>query len=117
MRPLSNVKQIGLGLLMYAPDYDERLPAQEPCHRDQTTPDWTYGVGWITDKITPYVKNAQLYQCASDDDCEVSYGFPRRPFGGCTNDATHSRKLGSYQAPATSLMMTEGVWVARTASP
>ena len=31
---VSNVKQIGLGILMYASDYDERLPA---------TYQWLYG--------------------------------------------------------------------------
>ncbi len=47
----SNLKQIGLALLMYAQDYDERLPG--------------YGVGpyhWNV-LIYPYVKNLAIYQC------------------------------------------------------
>ena len=54
----SNLKQLALGVLMYAQDYDETLPA---------TPSW--GVSgslyhWW-DKVMPYVKNVQLYRCPS----------------------------------------------------
>jgi hypothetical protein len=43
---LNNAKQVGLGLLMYAQDYDEKLPN---------------GDG-INDKISPYIKNSDVMQ-------------------------------------------------------
>jgi prepilin-type N-terminal cleavage/methylation domain-containing protein/prepilin-type processing-associated H-X9-DG protein len=67
---LSNVKQLTLGWVMYAQDYDEQFPQW----------DWgkSYsggsGVGveknnatslWLN-AIYPYVKNAQVYKCPSD---------------------------------------------------
>jgi len=48
---LSNVKQIGLALMMYAQDYDETY-----CHVDHTT-----GYGWW-EPLQTYVKNAQVFR-------------------------------------------------------
>src|SRR5581483_2869356 len=64
---LSNLKQIGLGVMMYAQDYEE-------------TPPWAYGsMGWWGDVIDPYIKmrgsanagqgdvqGAGLWHCPSD---------------------------------------------------
>lgn len=58
---LSNLKQMGLGLMMYTQDYDENL-----------VPAWigypTYGfpgnARWC-DVIQPYVKNSQIFTCPS----------------------------------------------------
>jgi prepilin-type N-terminal cleavage/methylation domain-containing protein/prepilin-type processing-associated H-X9-DG protein len=54
---LSNVKQLALGVLMYASDYDSRLPG--PYDAGPPT------VGWH-ELIVPYVKNSQIYMCPSD---------------------------------------------------
>jgi prepilin-type N-terminal cleavage/methylation domain-containing protein/prepilin-type processing-associated H-X9-DG protein len=54
---LSNLKQLGLGVLMYAQDYDEMLPGAD-CR------DLQNGTNW--DIVTePYVKNWQIFQCPS----------------------------------------------------
>jgi prepilin-type N-terminal cleavage/methylation domain-containing protein/prepilin-type processing-associated H-X9-DG protein len=58
---LSNLKQLGLGLMMYAQDYDETYPMNlfmgfepGPCvHLSQVA-------------ITPYIKNIGIYKCPSD---------------------------------------------------
>ncbi len=57
----SNLKQLGLGLIMYVQDYDQRFPPQH---------DWTTSGSnrhWV-DEIYPYVKNAQLYVCPTGKD-------------------------------------------------
>ncbi|MGI5817758.1 MAG: DUF1559 domain-containing protein [Armatimonadota bacterium] len=57
----SNIKQLQLGILMYAQDYDEMLP----------TEDYNYGLGGSDGDgswrgvIFPYVKNTQLFVCPS----------------------------------------------------
>src|SRR4051812_7716570 len=61
---LSNLKQIGTGLMMYTQDYDEAYPCN-----------W-YGGLWPTmpngrqykwmDALYPYVKNEQVFTCPSD---------------------------------------------------
>lgn len=52
---LSNLKQIGLGFMQYAQDYDERLP-------------WSADGGAVSWAITmqPYIKNTQIFRCPSD---------------------------------------------------
>ncbi len=68
---LSNMKQLGLGFLMYAQDYDERLPGVNfgngvgqgwPWTVWAGSVDWT---GVFTHAVMPYLKNRQILQCPS----------------------------------------------------
>ena len=57
---LSNTKQMGLGVLMYASDYDDYFP-------------WAWntlnGLGYHWDTlIYPYVKNVQIFNCPTTND-------------------------------------------------
>lgn len=74
---LSNMKQIGLGFLMYAQDYDELFPASGPgtgvntpdiyavdMYGNRQTGDWLEIRFW-TGQILPYTKNRQIYFCPS----------------------------------------------------
>jgi prepilin-type N-terminal cleavage/methylation domain-containing protein/prepilin-type processing-associated H-X9-DG protein len=62
---LSNLKQIGTGLTMYAQDYDEMLPGSKvyanPGHPLYKTYGWAL---WVP-IIDPYVKNKPVYNCPS----------------------------------------------------
>ncbi len=56
---LSNVKQLMLATLMYADDYDDRVPGR-----------WFWiGSPWPTfmDQIYPYLRNEQILECPSTD--------------------------------------------------
>ena len=53
---MSNMKQLGLGVLQYTQDYDEKYPSGT---------NGTRGRGWAG-QIFPYVKSAQIYVCPSD---------------------------------------------------
>ena len=57
----SNLKQIGLGVLQYLQDYDERYPNQVTIGGGSNNPP----VGWA-DEIQPYIKSTQIFQCPSD---------------------------------------------------
>ncbi|MFO8080832.1 MAG: DUF1559 domain-containing protein [Armatimonadota bacterium] len=62
---LSNMKQLGLGVLMYAQDYDEKLPMQ---NHSTSSPDRLVDPAgrsfwWV--KTTPYINNMQVLQCPS----------------------------------------------------
>ena len=61
---LSNEKQIGMGIMMYAQDNDETYPNANP-----PTPAINGGTGpylsW-DQQIAPYVKNVQVYACPDD---------------------------------------------------
>jgi len=61
---LSNLKQIGLGALMYAQDYDERFVI----YRYPNPYFWP-------DKLDPYIKNTQLWICPSRDAGSWNYGI------------------------------------------
>jgi len=66
---LSNLKQLSLGIHMYAQDYDETMPytwgyegtiSGGSCA--QRTPQV---LRWFQDYVRPYIKNEQVYQCPS----------------------------------------------------
>lgn len=73
---LSNLKQLGLGAMMYAQDYDETLPEtgwQGPCspagEPPQTATDSFFsGVYAFPLAVMPYQKNYNILVCPSDPD-------------------------------------------------
>ncbi|MCE5237545.1 DUF1559 domain-containing protein [bacterium] len=100
----SNVKQLALGLIMYAQDYDERMP-YFPYGPDP----WLYT--WpIT--IQPYVKNWQALQCPSNPHTsDMSYhgqtypGWPDYAVSNYWHRA--SVFLGQSQYPASHYLIAE----------
>lgn len=61
----SNLRQLGLGMMQYTQDYDERYPA------------WTWGDNYAgkgqafdywANAIFPYIKSTGIYKCPSDPD-------------------------------------------------
>ena len=55
---LSNLKQIGLGMMMYVQDYDDRFPAAYFRLNASDTINWQ-------DLVMPYVNSEQLFVCPS----------------------------------------------------
>jgi len=67
---LSNLKQIGLAILMYADDYDEALPGyQQP-----------WGVEW-KDLLEPYMRNKQITVCPSKTEWNESHATHKVGYG------------------------------------
>ena len=67
---MSNMKQIGLGLIQYTQDYDEKYPSGQDNFR---------GRGWAG-QCLPYIKSAQIFQCPSDTKSpnanpQISYAY------------------------------------------
>ena len=123
---LSNLKQQGLGAMMYLEDYDERLPYNW----------WMSGPGqympnaqvWM-DLIGPYIKNKQIFVCPSNglkdhsgtamygtvfsDYCYVSW--PTAEAGNGTQASPYMRGLGGGLAlsqiryPAEEALLWEGL--------
>ncbi|RYG62449.1 DUF1559 domain-containing protein [bacterium] len=58
----SNLKQVALGVIQYAQDYDEMFPLSVTGSTSITS---TPPVGWA-DSIQPYLKSTQIYQCPSE---------------------------------------------------
>jgi prepilin-type N-terminal cleavage/methylation domain-containing protein/prepilin-type processing-associated H-X9-DG protein len=95
----SNVKQIMLGVLMYAQDYDEMTPGRrKACAATLTTP-YNCGAGWVgwIDLLYPYVKNGQMFVCPSRVP-NTGYGY--NPCGG---DADTGLALALFKSPASTI--------------
>jgi hypothetical protein len=67
----SNLHQIGLGILQYVQDYDEKMPCGS---LPPLSPAYTIGRGWAG-QVLPYVKDAQVFKCPSER------GYPGNPEG------------------------------------
>ena len=85
----SNLKQIGLGIMQYTQDYDERLPAWS--YGPSTTSNSTTSYKWI-DAVFTYVKSEQLFTCPSDGAANNRYVYYRNL------TAASNLFLGSYAA-------------------
>lgn len=83
---LSNQKQLGLGLMMYAQDYDERLLRMSwDCGTWSGVPSLT----WM-DQVYPYVKSTKLFKCPNYD------GYPGWDWGlSCASP--YVKDLKEYQ--------------------
>ena len=107
---LSNVKQLSLGVLMYAQDYDEMLPMLYFNTGVSGAITWPDGVArssamWMV-SIFPYVKNIQLFSCPS-----WGAGVWRGQYTGrmaySINDNIDGHALGEFKSPATLIMMAD----------
>jgi len=112
----SNLKQIMTACLMYANDYDERLPFyRTPCWGL-----WTYHPHWFA-SINAYIKNTQLYSCPSTVNCGYCHWscWPEnqayRPSGGIgygyneylLNDCCRMSKIASLKYPAEMVVLAD----------
>lgn len=98
------MKQLSLGWLQYIQDYDERTP---PMGAD-LAPDYI----WWHDRIMPYVKNRQLFQCPDAFDMQAlsngcnSGGWSGGYFGTCAVWWSPT-KLGTIEQPAEVVAIAE----------
>lgn len=83
---LSNVKQIGLGIMQYVQDYDETYPQ---AYLETTAPapsgaQWYPGLWFWQETIYPYTKSLQIYYCPSSPGTSETTAAFRSHYG--TND-------------------------------
>lgn len=101
----SNLKQLGLGLLQYQQDYDERSPLA-------TIGGDSYG--WAN-AIQPYVKSVALFQCPAEkhvkgenEGTDVT-GFKKAGFTDYwLNRNTSGRGMTEFDQPTQSISMGDG---------
>jgi prepilin-type N-terminal cleavage/methylation domain-containing protein/prepilin-type processing-associated H-X9-DG protein len=70
----SNLKQIGMGLLQYLGDYDEKMPFSAYGSATQDTNVNGTQYKWM-DAIFPYVRSEQVFVCPSDQAIGVHYVY------------------------------------------
>lgn len=69
----SNLKQIGLGILQYSQDYDERMVGASRIPDGVASPSDAQIVRW-QEAIEPYVKSTQIFKCPSNSDTTIVKG-------------------------------------------
>ena len=63
----SNLKQIGLGLIQYTQDFDERMPPHWNGVPGYAVPNGTVtGEGYWNHYVHPYIKSTQVFNCPSE---------------------------------------------------
>jgi prepilin-type N-terminal cleavage/methylation domain-containing protein/prepilin-type processing-associated H-X9-DG protein len=84
----SNLKQIGLGVMQYTQDYDEKYPL----YNNGVAPN---GVGGWASVLQPYLRSTQIYQCPSE-----SNGPNSDPTQTGYTDYTYNLSLGWLNSAA-----------------
>jgi prepilin-type N-terminal cleavage/methylation domain-containing protein/prepilin-type processing-associated H-X9-DG protein len=116
---LSNLKQMGLGCMMYAQDYDDTMQATV-----RWWPDYSFGLSW-PGALAPYVKNDQLFVCPSApktavwcDDTQTydtswsATGWASPPLVSYVmNGWVSAVSLAQLTVPAETVVFSDGVWV------
>lgn len=124
---LSNLKQIGLGAMMYTQDYDEKLPRISTCGPTKletgeiTTNTSSCGSSpgeythlWMH-SIYPYVKSVQLFNCPSASakftgtyysGAYIAYGYNNTPFD-YNGGASTTLALASIYYPSQAIMFAD----------
>lgn len=92
----SNLKQIGLGMLQYATDYDGYYPLAFHRVAANTNDYQVYGneIGWAWD-LQPYLKSSQVFHCPSVQTAQVwpTSIFTGQATAGAT-DYAYNRNIG-----------------------
>jgi len=106
---LSNEKQIALGVMMYAQDYDETLPAYY--NFEASVPE---GARYWMEVVMPYVKNSQIFVCPSNSNRTLTgsygcnYNWPFSNFEQSAWPPEMGDSLGSITRPSEILMFLDG---------
>ena len=65
---ISNLRQIGTAIQMYAGDYDDLMPLANEYPATPVGDEYHQGGPAIYDVLEPYTKNRQIFRCPSDHD-------------------------------------------------
>jgi prepilin-type N-terminal cleavage/methylation domain-containing protein/prepilin-type processing-associated H-X9-DG protein len=104
----SNLKQLGLGIIQYAQDYDEKMPVT---NLSTASCGDTLGAGWGT-RIFAYVKSNQVFVCPSDSGyvdsgyTRVSYAY-NSSIGGANSSRAISGAMSAMNSSALTVLLFE----------
>lgn len=106
-----NVRQLALGVMQYAADYDDNLPPAAYA----TAPVATVAGSTVIDStvtwprlIQPYSRNAQILRCSTDPlSREISYGLNTAVFADLEDGRRRGRRLSQIAAPHQTIMLAE----------
>ncbi len=94
---LSNERQLGLALLQYSQDYDERLPSGTTGYKGQ---------GWAG-QVYPIVRNIRVYRCPDDNDKGQDSGARLWTVSYAMNCNAARRAQAAFNAPSVTVLLFE----------
>ncbi len=109
----SNLKQIGLGMMMYTQDYDERFPLTWNNYSDLTIRPFGWG-----DVIASYTKSDQIYKCPSATGATSSapgtvgyssYSYNMMLTSSATGSGMEGKKLSHLTQPTITVLNLDDV--------
>jgi prepilin-type N-terminal cleavage/methylation domain-containing protein/prepilin-type processing-associated H-X9-DG protein len=110
---LNNAKQLSLGVMMYAQDYDEVVPAaysewKAPVYESPVGILRNYDSYWYV-VIQPYVKNTRVVKCPSDYDKKLptsyAWNYPHMSYRLAYPNTLF--RLSQYETPGDTLVFGE----------
>ena len=107
---MSNLKQIGLGFLMYAQDYDGIFPRIGYTGSETLVyPDGNSGPSYWTGRIYPYIKSVQIFNCPSGDKRWMgdATGAYQVSYGASDYFLWNSPAQDSVEKPSETLLMAD----------
>jgi prepilin-type N-terminal cleavage/methylation domain-containing protein/prepilin-type processing-associated H-X9-DG protein len=100
---LNNMKQLGLALMQYAQDFDERYAK---CYTSFIAPDsqvrWFWRNDTYSGSLYPYIKNKQVFVCPSGNPGHYGCNTAMMPPGG-----TSSVSMGQIAKPAETIAFAD----------
>jgi len=103
----SNLKQIGLGILQYSQDYDERFVLS--VSSEVASPPTGVVSGWV-DSIMPYVQSTQIFQCPAEkyEGGNIPYAAGYSDYWLNKNIGEDSETVPSAINPSVTIMVGDG---------
>jgi prepilin-type N-terminal cleavage/methylation domain-containing protein len=110
---LSNEKQIGLALIQYTQDYDEKFPCGYVTGTPQPNPSTGgfgangAGMGWAGE-VSPYVKSTGVFKCPDDPTSAVQGTTPQAyPVSYALSEFAANESQAYFSSPAVSVLCGE----------
>ncbi len=94
----SNMKQIGLAIIQYTQDADEKYPGAYPTN---------HGAGWVP-SVYPFAKSKDLFKCPDDSTAPSTAGYTVSSYGINSNIADSAKfALAQVNSPAATVLCFE----------
>jgi prepilin-type N-terminal cleavage/methylation domain-containing protein/prepilin-type processing-associated H-X9-DG protein len=101
---MSNMHQLGMGMLQYAQDYDERYYGGTRASTPSVLVPYMGGIGWAG-AVYPYIKSSQVYQCPDDTNDKVN--GVNVPVSYALNHYAADTTLAEHQYPSFGILFSE----------